>query len=45
MATVAEGAVMGEKGSHPLLHQEGSGKVSKDAGVQLKVDLPGFRRE
>lgn len=40
------GVLTGEEGSQPpRLHQEGSGKVSQDAGVQLRVDLPGFQRE
>ena len=39
----SRGAVMGGEGNPPpLLYQEGSGKVSKDSGVQLKVDLPVF---
>ena len=40
------GTMMGQKGTQPPpLHWEGFGKVSEDADVQLRVDLPGFRRK
>lgn len=37
---------MGQKGTQPpLLHREGFGGESERADVQLRVDLPGFRRK
>ena len=38
-------AVMGEKGSHPPPPPGRLWESEQRSGVQLKVDLPGFRRE